>query len=159
MVNKRRISSHLQRLSVVKWFLESVRHHSSIAFLVSEIIIAPSSPVQATPYAAVLGTNLANSKLINIDAVMTITSSEKYLYHPTLIYTSPLNILHTCRCHCFFIFHCCLKCNGQYYAFPYLMEIRIYERNGRHKYNPQKLLIILNTIIHTAFARIVARKS
>ena len=94
-----------------------------------------------------------------IDAVMTITSSEKYLYHPTLIYTSPLNILHTCRCHCFFIFHCCLKCNGQYYAFPYLMEIRIYERNGRHKYNPQKLLIILNSIIHTGFARIVARKS
>ena len=79
-------------------------------------------------------TNLANTKLINIDAVMTITSSEKSLYHPTLVYTSPLNILHTCRCHCFFIFHCRLKCNGQYYAFPYLMEVRIYERNGRHKY-------------------------
>lgn len=112
---------------MVQWFLESVRHHSSIAFLVSEIIIAPSTPVQATPYAAVLGTNLANTKLINIDAVMTITSSEKSLYHPTLIYTSPLNILHTCRCHCFFIFHCRLKCNGQYYAFPSLMEIKIYE--------------------------------
>lgn len=65
MANKRRISSHLQSMSVVQWFLESVRHRLSIALSTSEIIIAPSTPVHTVPHAAVLGTNLANTKLIH----------------------------------------------------------------------------------------------
>ena len=82
VANKRKISSHLQKLSEVQWLLEVVGNRASNADLL--VIGALSSTVQRVSNAAVFGTNLANTKPINVNAVMIITSPTKFLYHPKL---------------------------------------------------------------------------